>query len=514
MKTGKVYLVGAGPGDIGLSTLKSVELIKRADVVVYDQLANPELLSFARKKAEIIFAGKFSSNHILQQKEINSLLLRKARAGKMVVRLKGGDPLLFGRGAEEALVLAEEKIPFEIVPGVSSAYSVPAYAGIPVTYRNISSRLNIVTGHETPDKGEATIPWKKLFDKHATLVILMGFGNLEKIVSEIGTDPKTLKTPVALISNGTRWNQKVVVGEISSIVSKVKASGMKAPAIIVIGEVVRLREKLEWFVPQQPLSGKHILVTRPQHQASDLKSLLEARGAKVSAIPLIKIVPTKDVARLKSVLFSLDSYEWLIFTSANGVALFFQMMDRYKVSRSVFKTKKFAAIGKKTGDTLTKNGISVALMPQDFIQEALAKVIIKGVANKKSKALLVHAAGSRPVLERELKKSGILLDMLDLYKAEPLTSNHGRIKKLFVARKVDAVMLTSSSCVDSFVNVFGKDERKRLTKDVVIAAIGPVTASSVREAGLPVTVESREYTMEGVANALTDYYVSTKRATS
>ena len=511
MKIGKVYLVGAGPGDIGLATLKSVDLIKKADVLVYDQLANPELLSFARKNAEMIFAGKFASNHILQQKVINRLLLKKARQGKMVVRLKGGDPLLFGRGAEEALVLAKAKIPFEVVPGVSSAYAVPAYAGIPVTYRNISSRLNIVTGHETPDKGESTIPWGKLLDKQGTLVILMGFANLEKIVKEVDPRRKASKTPVAVISNGTRWNQKVVVGVLSDIVSKVQASGMKAPAIIVIGEVVRLREKLDWFTPEPVLFNKRILVTRPQHQASELKNLLERYGAKVSAVPLIKIVPCGNSAELKERLASLDRYEWLIFTSANGVDLFLKQVCKNKATYATLKYKKFAAIGRKTADQLEKNGFRVALVPQDFVQESLAEVLIKEIKEGASCALLVHAAGSRPILEKLLKTSGMRLDTLDLYRAEPLTKNHSRIRKLFLQHKIDAVMLTSSSCVDSFVSVFSPRELKQRTKGVVITAIGPVSAATARKAGLPVTVESREYTIEGVTNALIEFYLAQKK---
>ncbi len=510
MKPGKVLLVGAGPGDMGLVTLKPVESLKAADVIVYDQLVNPELLSFAPAKAEIIFAGKFAGNHILAQQETNRILVAKARQGKKVVRLKGGDPLLFGRGAEEALELFRAKVSFEIVPGVSSAYAVPAYAGIPVTYRHVASRVNIVTGHETPDKGKAVIPWKKLLDKNATLVILMGFGNLDKIVRQIGTTPQASRTPVALISNGTRPDQMVVTGTLANIVSRVKASGMKAPAIIVIGQVVNLRRKLDWFKPQRPLEGKRILVTRPAHQAGALQCLLERQGAKVAAVPLIKIVPSRDTARIKSVLKGLDAYPWLVFTSANGVDVFLGMMRRYKISPSVLEGKKFAAIGQKTADHLKKNGIPVALVPRDFVQEALAKVIIKEVP-RKSRVLLVHAAGSRPVLEQALKASGMALDTLDLYKAEPLMANHSRVRKMFLAGTIDAVVLTSSSCVESFAGVFGKDERRKMTKDVVIAAIGPVSAATARQAGIPVSVESREYTMEGVTQALVDYYRQQKR---
>ncbi|MBF0593621.1 MAG: uroporphyrinogen-III C-methyltransferase [Candidatus Omnitrophica bacterium] len=510
MKTGKVFLVGAGPGDIGLATLRSVELIKSADVLIYDQLVNPKLVAFAPKKAELVFAGKFSGNHVLQQKEINRLLLSYASKGKNVVRLKGGDPLLFGRGAEEALELANAGVPFEIVPGVSSSYSVPAYAGIPVTYRNISSRLNIVTGHETPDKGDETIPWKKLVDKHSTLVILMGMANLATIIAQISRDKSTLSVPVAVITNGTRSNQRVVVGKVSNIVSKVKQEGIKPPGIIVIGEVVNLREKLDWFAPHRPLQGRRILVTRPEHQAAELIGILKGHGAEVTAVPLIKIVPVADSHEIRSRFKSLKAYDWFVFTSVNGVDLFLQALRRRKISLNVLKDKKFAAIGRKTADVLEKAGIRVALVPKDFVQESLADELIKKV-NKSARLFLVHAEGSRPILEQKLIAAGINVDTVGLYKAAPVVENHARVCAMFAQKKIDAVMLTSSSCVDSFVDVFGRGNLKEKTKNVTIALIGPISAATARQAGLPVTVESLEFTVEGLTNALISFYRGAKK---
>ncbi|MBF0570103.1 MAG: uroporphyrinogen-III C-methyltransferase [Candidatus Omnitrophica bacterium] len=510
MKTGKVYLVGAGPGDIGLATLKSVELVKSAEVLIYDQLVNPQLLAFAPKKAELVFAGKFSGNHILQQNEINRLLLEYARKGKKVVRLKGGDPLLFGRGAEEALELANAGIPFEIVPGVSSSYSVPAYAGIPVTYRNISSRLNIVTGHETPDKGEATIPWKNLVDKHSTLVILMGMANLETIVAQITRDKAALSLPVAVITNGTRPNQRVVTGKLSNIVATVKQEGIRPPGIIVIGDVVSLKEKLEWFAPVRPLQGKRILVTRPEHQAAELIGILKGHGAEVTAVPLIKIVPVTDTPKIRLKLRNLSHYDWLVFTSVNGVDLFLQALRRNKIRPGVLKARKFAAIGRKTADALEKAGIPVALVPKDFVQESLADELIAKV-QKDERLFLVNAEGSRPFLEQKLISAGINVDTVGLYKSAPVVENHARVREMFARRKVDAVMLTSSSCVDSFVDVFGRARLKERTKNVTIALIGPISAATAHHAGLPVTVESREFTVEGLANALIQYYKKVKK---
>ena len=458
----------------------------------------------------MIFAGKFSGNHILQQKEINRRLLLKARQGKTVVRLKGGDPLLFGRGAEEALELAQAGIPFEIVPGVSSSYSVPAYAGIPVTCRNISSRLNIVTGHETPDKGKETIVWDKLLDKNSTLVILMGMANLEKIVTQIIKDKTRLSTPVAVISNGTRKDQRVVTGRLSNIVARVKLDGIKPPGIIVIGDVVNLRKKLDWFKVELPLQGKRILVTRPEHQAAEIIGLLKQQGAEVTAVPLIKIVPVSDSAEIKATLKSLNVYDWIVFTSVNGVELFLSTLRRNKIKLSTINDLKFAAIGRKTADGLEKAGIPVALIPKDFVQESLADELIKTVP-RDSLLLLVNAEGSRPVLEQQLVSAGLNLDTIGLYKAVPVIENHSRIKTMFAKKEIDAVMLTSSSCVDSFVDVFGRKGLEEKTKGVTIALIGPISAATARKAGLPVTVESREFTVEGLANALIEYYKEAKK---
>lgn len=506
MKIGKVYLVGAGPGDVGLATLKAARCLQVADTIVYDHLVNPELLSFARKNAELVFAGKYPDNHVLFQQEINRLLVQKARQGKVVVRLKGGDPLLFGRGAEEALILAKARVPFEIVPGVSSAYSVPAYAGIPVTYRNISSQLNIVTGHETPDKGPETILWRKLIDQHATLVILMGFGNLGKIVSRIGADRKMPSTPVAVISNGTLQSQKVVTGKLSDIVAKVRRAGIRPPAVIVIGKVVDLRSKLRWFTPTPALQSKRILVTRPRLQAGELIRLLKSHGAKVVVAPLIRIVPSRKTAEIRAKLKMLAHYKWLIFTSVNGAELFVRALRKNKIGLAGLKGKKFAAIGRKTADELEQHGFPVALIPKDFIQEALADSLIKAIP-RSTNVLLAHSAGSRPFLEKKLRSAGLEVDVLDLYSAEPVIENHERVRKMILKHEIDAVMLTSSSCVDSFVGVFSRRELKTRTKGVVIAAIGPVTAATARSGGLPVTVESREFTIEGVTNALINYYL-------
>ncbi len=510
MKHGKVYLVGAGPGDVGLATLKAVDCLRRADVIVYDHLANPELLTFARKGAEFVFAGKYPHNHVLFQKEINRLLVKKSWGGKIVVRLKGGDPLLFGRGAEEALELVKSGVPFEIVPGVSSAYSVPAYAGIPVTYRNKASRLNIVTGHETPDKTAPTIPWKTLLDKHATLVIFMGFGNLEKIVKELTADKKALKTPVAVISNGTLPDQEVVTGCLSNIVKKVRASGMKPPALIVVGEVVNLRKNLNWFSPVSPLEGKRVLIARPEHQLSILSDRLKHLGAQVVSIPLIKIVPSGKTAEIREKMADFKKIDVVIFTSVNGVDIFIKAARKFGVSLALLKKKRYAAIGPRTAEELKKYGLSVVCVPPQFVQEALADALLKEVG-KMSFLLLVHAEGSRPILEERLRKAGAKISVVDLYKAAPIKKNHDRVKRMFQERKIDAVILTSSSCVDSFAAAFSHSELVRLTKGVIVAVIGPVSGATARKAGLKVTVESSVHTIDGVTKALVEHCKGLKK---
>ncbi|MBF0618531.1 MAG: uroporphyrinogen-III synthase, partial [Candidatus Omnitrophica bacterium] len=341
--------------------------------------------------------------------------------------------------------------------------------------------------------------------------ILMGFSNLEKIVAQITADRMMLKMPVALISNGTLPTQKVVTGTLANIVARVKASGMKAPAIIVIGKVVALRDQLNWFTPPLLLQGKRILVTRPEHQASELVGILEGHGARVTSIPLIRIVPSKNTAQIKARLSALDQFNWLIFTSVNGVDLFLKAVAKHKISIASLKNKKFAAIGKKTAEHLEQAGIKVDLVPKDFVQEALAATMIKTIAKESKGVLLAHSAGSRPVLEQKLRAAGLKIETLDLYSAEPIKENHARVHTMFAKRQVDAVMLTSSSCAESFLSVFKKAQLKAQTKGVVVASIGPITSDTARRAGLPVAVEADVYTIEGITAALIEYYQGQKR---
>lgn len=534
MSKGKVYLVGAGPGDVGLLTLKGLDCIRKAEVIIYDNLANPGFLSYAKKGAELIFAGKSGRGHTLSQEGINRLLVQKANQGKVVVRLKGGDPFLFARGAEEALALTKAGIPFEAVPGVTSALAVPAYAGIPLTHRNICSTLTIVTGHQDPLKKSSRIRWDRLLQKNTTLVILMGMGNLAKITKKLLAQAGTGKSslPVAVIRNGTLATQEVLVGTLGDIADKVKKRGFQPPAVIIIGKVVNLRKKLNRFnktaakalvsdeslprtteshgckpvVRGLPLSGKRILVTRPVGQAEEFIGLLKAQGAQTIKMPLIKIVPTKDLQKVDRVLSNIDNYNWVVFTSVNGVDCFLKRLKKKDGDIKKLKDVKFAAIGSRTALRLKSFGLEVELVPEQFRQESLGGEIIKRV-EKGSRILLAQAQGSRDVLARMLKAGGLKVNTLPIYRTRPVTNYRSALREMFLKDRIDIVTLTSSSCVRAFVSLAKDNLRKYLKlKKVVIAVIGPVCRDTAKKLGLKVDIMSKEFTIEGLTQAIIDHY--------
>ncbi|MGI6226566.1 MAG: uroporphyrinogen-III C-methyltransferase, partial [Peptococcales bacterium] len=347
MSKGKVFLIGAGPGDVKLITIKGLECIKVADVIVYDRLANPRLLTYKKSTARLIYVGKSPDRHTLTQDEINRVLVEEASKGQIIARLKGGDPFVFGRGGEEAEVLLEAGIPFEIVPGITSAISVPAYAGIPVTHRDFTSTLTIITGHEDPTKDETNINWQRLGQDPGTLIFLMGVGNLEKIVGQLTAHGKPQNTPIALIRWGTRPEQEVVIGTLENIVEEVKKAGLKSPAIIIVGDVVKLREKLKWF-ENKPLFGKRVLVTRSREQASSLSEKIEELGGEAWEYPTIEIVEPLDNKPLEDALYNAHRYDWIIFTSVNAVKAFFRQLTNLKIDIRKLTNVKFCAIGPKT----------------------------------------------------------------------------------------------------------------------------------------------------------------------
>ena len=370
LKAGMVYLVGAGPGDPGLMTLKGAECLAQADVIVYDHLLNEELLDMAPAGAERIYAGKTSSRHTLEQDEINKLLVGKARQGKTVVRLKGGDSFVFGRGGEEAEALAGQRIPYEIVPGVSAAIAAPAYAGIPVTHRKMASSFAVITGHEDPGKSGSSICWEKLATGVDTLVFLMGMQNLPEIMARLKKHGRPPETPVAVIKDGTTPRQKTVTGNLDNIAARVKKLGLGPPAVIVVGKVAGLRKKLRWF-DNRPLSGRRILVTRSRQQAGALSKLLRQRGAQPVELPVIDIRPVSDFTRLDRAISHLDRYQWAVFTSINGVEAFFARLNHLGMDTRSLGSTKIAAIGPATVAALAQRGIKPEYCPAEYTSAGL-----------------------------------------------------------------------------------------------------------------------------------------------
>src|SRR6266566_5276624 len=370
-QSGKVYLVGAGPGDLGLVTLRAKECIENADVIVYDHLANPELLRWARNDAEIIYAGK-ESGESRTQHEINTLLIDKAREGKQVVRLKGGDPFVFGRGAEEAQAIADAGIAFEIVPGITSAIAGPAYAGIPMTHRGHNSHVTFFTGHEDPGKAESAIDYAALAKLGGTQVMLMGVERLEPITREMLKQGVREDLPVALVRWGTTGRQETLTGTLRDIAQRAIANGFAAPAVAVFGEVVALRESLNWY-ENRPLSGKRIVVTRTRKQASALSNKLRALGAQVVELPTIRIEPPSDLRALAELVQDAHIYDWIVFTSANGVEAFFAIFFKLYDDAREIGAARIAVIGPATAQRVKDFHLHVDLQPEEFVAEAVVK---------------------------------------------------------------------------------------------------------------------------------------------
>lgn len=500
-KKGKVYIIGAGPGDAGLITLKGIECLREADVVIYDYLVGKDLLKYAYSEARFIYAGKQGVAHTLSQWQINDLLVKEAKAGNTVARLKGGDPFIFGRGGEEAEKLATNGISFEIVPGVTSAIAVPAYAGIPLTHRGLTSTVAFVTGHEDPTKEKSDIDWQALA-RIGTLVFLMGVKNIEKIIKELKDNGRSPKTPAALIRWGTNPKQEILTGTLANIFTLAKERQFAPPAILVVGEVVALRDKLSWF-EQKPLFGRGVVITRPEKQADDLAQLLIKEGANTIHFPTIKIVPPPDWRDLDAAIKKLEDYDWLIFTSANGVAFFFERLFVKKRDIRDLKGIKICCIGPATAQQVQNKGIKVDLVPEKFISEGILESF-SGINLRGKKILIARAAEARDVLPEGLKKLGAKVDVVTAY----FTINSGKkkneLEELFKENQVDVITFTSSSTVDNFVKIIGQNFS--LPKGVKIACIGPVTAATAARAGFPVDIHQEEYTMEGLVGALIDYF--------
>ncbi len=502
MKTGKVYLVGAGPGDPSLVTLKGMECLKEADAVVYDRLLDERLLDLAPCRAERIYVGKVAGEHPRTQPEINQLLVNNAKEGKTVVRLKGGDPFVLGRGGEEAEALADKNIPFEVVPGVTSAVAVPAYAGIPVTHRGQSSSFAVITGHEDPGKVDTSLNWAKLATGVDTLVFLMGMQNLPEIVNRLLEYGRPPQTAVAVIAEGTKPLQKTVVGELDNIVTRVKEGCLGPPAIIIVGEVVRLREKLGWF-ERHPLFGKRVLVTRARHQAGALSRLLLACGAQPIELPAIKIESVSDTRELDQAIANLDHYRWLIFTSANSVSAFFDRLHALSLDARALKGLHVGAIGPATAEDLVNKGIAPDYVPAVFTSQG----IIAGLKNYDiggQQFLLPRADIADKELAKGITRLGGKVHEIAVYRTVPAPEAISQAKQMLEAGEIDVITFTSSSTVSHLTAAFkGKKPEIAAAK---VACIGPKTTAAATRAGLKVDILAHEPTIAGLVRAIEDYF--------
>ena len=506
MKKGTVYLVGAGPGDPGLITVKAVECLKQADVVIYDFLAAPKLLKYAREDAEVIYVGKKGGDHTLPQDKINELIAEKAKEGHMVVRLKGGDPFIFGRGGEEAEILAQAGIPFEIVPGVTSAIAAPAYAGIPLTHRRYNTSVAFITGHEDPTKEESTIDWSKLATGVGTLVFLMGVKNLPSITERLiaaGRDPKT---PVALVRWGTTPQQATVTGTLETIVADVQAAGLKPPSIIIVGEVIELRETLNWF-EKRPLLGKTVVVTRARAQASDLVDKLSDLGAECLECPTIKVVPPDDWGHLDAAIDNLETYDWLIFTSVNGVSYFFERLYEKGLDVRAVKDVRTAAIGPATAKRLGDFGLKSDIIPKTYQAESVVEAFEKEDMEEK-RVLLPRAKEARPILPVELVKLGAVVNEITAYQTEQASENLDLVIKRLEEGSIDIVTFTSSSTVKNFKALLPDDRFESLIENVAVASIGPITTDTAKELGFKVDITAKDFTIPGLCEAILQHYAS------
>jgi uroporphyrinogen III methyltransferase/synthase len=502
--TGKVYLVGAGPGDPGLLTRRGERCLARADVVVHDYLVGRRLLDLARPDAEVIPLRR-SHDDPGRQDAIEALLIERARAGKTVVRLKNGDPFLFGRGAEEAEALRRAGVPFEIVQGVSSAFAVPAYAGIPLTHRDHASLVAIVTGHQAREGTPPPLPWDALARLGGTLVFLMGVKQLAPIMEALTAHGLPRDTPAAAVQWGTTGRQSTVVATADTLAARVQEEGVGSPAVLVVGDVVRLRERVRWF-EERPLFGRRIVVTRPRAQAGALAELLEAEGADVILFPTIALVPPEDPTTLERAVAAAATYDWVVFTSVNGVDAFFERFAATGRDLRARAPVRLAAIGPETAARLGRLVLRAAVVPEDYRAEGLLAAL--GAEDVRGKRfLLPRAAGARAILPEDLRARGAEVDEVIAYRAvPPPDADVAGLRAALEAGAVDALTFTSSSTVRNFVELVGAGDVARLVRGgrPAVACLGPVTAATARELGLPVDVTPASYTVPALAAALVE----------
>ncbi|MEW6214399.1 MAG: uroporphyrinogen-III C-methyltransferase [Nitrospirota bacterium] len=518
---GKVYLVGAGPGDIGLLTVKGMRCLQKAEVVIYDFHLNAQILNYINHAAEFVYAGKRGGHHSMTQDEINSILVQKAKEGKIICRLKGGDPFVFGRGGEEAEILYREGIEFEIVPGVSSSIAAPAYAGIPLTHRLYSSSFAVIPGYEDTTKKESAIDWSKLATGVGTLVFLMAVKNIKLLIQKLIENGRSPDTPVAVIRWGTRPDQRTITGTLKNIVELVKEKDIKPPAVMVVGDVVRLRESLRWY-EKKPMFGYRILVTREHSEGFEP---LEELGAEIVEFPTIEIVPPESYNELDSAIDMIETYNWLIFTSKNGVNYFFNRLFEKDRDIRDLKGIKICAIGSKTAKEVKKYGMKIDLIPDEFRAEGLIEAFIKvsskqnAVSSKENaycllptaycsevplkgmRFLLPRAEKAREVFPERIRELGGQIDLPVAYRAVKPELRGKRLRRFLKEGRISIVTFTSAVTFNNFREIMGEDADE-LLKGVAIVAIGPVTARAVEKAGLKVDIMPNEATIEAMVEEI------------
>lgn len=500
MEKGYVYLVGAGPGDPGLMTIKGKRCLSDANTVVYDALVNKRMLSWVGPDAKLIYVGKRSNHHTLRQPEINQVLIDEALQGKTVVRLKGGDPYVFGRGGEEAEALYQAGIGFEIVPGITSAVAVPSYAGIPVTHRTMTSSFTVVTGHRDPSLKENRINWSRLAEEPGTLIFLMGVERLPIIVEQLTANGKDPLTPAALIQWGTLPKQKTAVGNLKTIVQEVHRVGITSPAIIIVGEVVNMRPVLNWF-EKKPLFGKSILVTRAREQASAFSEMIEKAGGEALEAPVISIKNNENDPALIDAVHHAADYDWIIFTSVNGVEAYFNLMAKQGLDIRSMGKARICAIGPKTRDHLTARGLVVEALPEKFIAEGLID-LLKPLVKPGERVLIPRSDLARKTLVDVLRDLGCNVNEVIAYHTVSNQSIDSDILSRLQEKSIDIITLTSSSTVR---NLMALVDDHSLFEHVVFASIGPATSSTLRSFGYQPQIEAEEYTIKGLFHAIVDF---------
>lgn len=499
--SGQVWLVGAGPGDPGLLTLAAARALQHADVLLYDALVSDGVLALVPHRCQRVFVGKRAGERAMPQAEIEALMVDQARRGRRVVRLKGGDPFVFGRGGEEAQRLRAEGVAFEVVPGISSALAAPAYAGIPVTHRSHNTAFTVASGHEDPAKAASSLDWEKLADPHRTLVFLMAARNLAEVTGQLIAHGLPASTPAAVVQDGTRPSQRTCAGTLATIADDARRANVGAPAVLVVGEVVALRDEIAWF-DRRPLFGKRVLVTRAAAQCAEFVATLAARGAEPITAPVIAVEPPDDPLPARRALDDLRTFAWIVFTSTNGVDAFFDRLASLDADARHLGETKVAAIGEKTAQRLARFGVRPDIVPAEYVSEEIARAVIES-ATTGDRVLLYRAQEARDILARMLADAGLVPTVVAAYRTVVLR-NDGFAQK---TARADVLTFTSASTVRGYVAQFADAAAAvQAARGKVVACIGPITADAARDAGLAPTVISPTFTTDALVDALEAHF--------